>query len=230
MFKELIFVFIIAIFGGVFGAQILWPYFVERPLFFQYQLNPAPIIEKKEIIIQENDALQDAVEKVKKTVIGVRTENTQGSGLILTRDGLTVTLAGLVPAGSDFHFFTEGKKRSYQILKRSVDKNLALVELEGDDLFTVDFADIDNVRLGERVFSIRIEFIDPKNTTEVVDQGIVKSIERGVIYLDLDKESSQGSVLFNIKGEVIGIVSADKAGQIFVIPIAEIKKFAGLGE
>ena len=101
-------IFILGIFGGIFADQILWPYFVEKPLFYQYRLekNPIYVTEKKEIRIQENTALTDAIEKVEKAVIGVRTKTGSGkflagSGLILTSDGLVVTLADLVPQGSN---------------------------------------------------------------------------------------------------------------------------------
>ena len=113
---EILVIFIIGICGGIFADQILWPYFVEKPLFHQYRLEQSPvyITERKEFIIQENVALQNAIEKVANTVIGVRTKTAtgkvlEGSGLILTSDGLLVTLADLVPQGSDFEFLVEGK-------------------------------------------------------------------------------------------------------------------------
>ena len=68
--------FIIGMGGGIFADQIFWPYIVERPLFFAYRLDQAPVYvtERKEITIQENTALQDAVEKVEKAVVGIQTK------------------------------------------------------------------------------------------------------------------------------------------------------------
>ena len=70
----LLVIFFFGIAGGIFGSQIVWPLFVERPLFYQYRLNQAPtyINETKEIVVQENTALTEAIEKVKKAVVGIQ--------------------------------------------------------------------------------------------------------------------------------------------------------------
>jgi len=127
-------IFIIGMVGGIFADQIFWPYFVERPLFYQYRLEQSPVYvtERKEVYIQENVVLKNAIEKVEKVVVGVRTETKagkilEGSGLILTADGLVITLAELVPSGSTFNFFVEGESVSFQILKRDSKENLALI-------------------------------------------------------------------------------------------------------
>jgi len=118
-------IFILGIFGGIFADQILWPYFVERPLFYKYRLEQSPVYvtERKEVTIEENTALQDAVEKTKKIVVGVKTrlnsgEVLEGSGFIATADGLIITLNELIPKGSVFTFFIDGEPVSYQVLKR----------------------------------------------------------------------------------------------------------------
>ena len=140
-------IFILGIFGGIFADQILWPYFIEKPLFYQYRLEQSPVYvtEKKEVTITENIALQNAIEKVEKTIIGVQTKTKTGkilagSGLILTSDGLVVTLADLVPQGGNSSFFVDGETASFQILKRDLKENLALIKIEKTNLPTVGFA------------------------------------------------------------------------------------------
>jgi len=73
-------IFIIGMVGGIFADQIFWPYFVERPLFYQYRLEQSPVYvtERKEVYIQENVVLKNAIEKVEKVVVGVRTETKAG--------------------------------------------------------------------------------------------------------------------------------------------------------
>ena len=65
---KIIAIFILGTVGGIFADQILWPYFVERPLFYQYKLEKSPVYvtERKEVFIQENTALEEAIEKVGK--------------------------------------------------------------------------------------------------------------------------------------------------------------------
>jgi len=230
-------IFILGVFGGIFADQILWPYFIERPLFYQYRLEQSPVYvtERKEITVRENVALSNAVEKVEKVVIGVRTEGKtgkilEGSGLIVTSDGLVVTLAELVPQGSTFSFFVDGKLVSFQILKRDLKENLALVKVEKANLPTVGFANLEKIKLGERVFLVGLIFENQKIKPPglVVNEGIIKSFNENLIQTNITEEIFlQGSPLFNIEGEVLGINTIDKDGKVITIPVSKIKTFAG---
>ena len=231
---KIIGVFILGIGGGIFADQILWPYFVERPLFSQYRLEQSPVYvtERKEITIQENMALKNAIEKVEKTVIGVKTETQakkiiEGSGLIITSDGLVVTLAELVPQGSNFSFFVEGQSANFQILKRDLKENLALVKIEKSNLPIVSFANLEKLKLGERVFLVGVIF-EKEELSKIVNEGIIKSFGEDFIKTNIfENYLLKGSPLFNIEGEVLGLNTIDKEGKVIAIPISKIKTFAG---
>jgi len=236
---KIIAIFILGTVGGIFADQILWPYFVERPLFNQYKLEKSPVYvtERKEVFIQENTALEEAIEKVEKVVIGVRAEKKtgiilEGSGLIVTADGLLVTLAELVPQGSNFSFFVEGQPANFQILKRDLKENLALVKVEETNLPTVSFADLEKLKLGERVFLVGV--IPPSiesgitSPGRVVNEGIVKSFNQDFIKTNIfEKNILKGSPLFDIEGKVLGLNNVDLEGKVIAIPISKIKSFAG---
>jgi len=231
---KIVAIFVIGMIGGIFADQILWPYFVEKPLFFQYQLekDQASIVEKKETIIQENNALTDAVEKREGVIVAVRSQTSdgtiEGSGLIVTSDGLIVTLAELVPQGSVFNFFVNGKAAPFQILKRDYNKNLALIKLEESNLPTVGFADLSALKLGERVFLIG-EVVNKKESSKLVNEGIVRKLNNNSIETNiLEKNILKGSSLFNIKGEVLGINTINIEGRVVTIPASIIKEFTGL--
>jgi len=219
--------FVVGMVGGIFADQIFWPYFIEKPLFHQYRLEQSPVYvtEKKEVIIQENTALREAIEKVDKTVVGVKAqtktgETLEGSGLIVTSDGLLVTLAELVPQGSEFAFFVDGKAVSYQILKRDATENLALVKLGEAKLSTVVFADLNKLKPGERVFLVAVG---------TVNEGIVKSFNKDLIETNItETDNIKGSPLFNIAGEVLGLNTVDSGGAVITIPISQIKEFIGM--
>ena len=227
--------FVVGMVGGIFADQIFWPYFIEKPLFHQYRLEQSPVYvtEKKEVIIQENTALQEAIEKVDKTVVGVKAQTKtgevlEGSGLIVTSDGLLVTLAELVPQGSEFAFFVDGEAVSYQILKRDATENLALVKLGEAKLPTVVFADFNKLKLGERVFLVGIVF-DEKVSSQVINEGVVKKIDKNLIKTNIaETDNIKGSPLFNIAGEVIGLNTINSEGKIIAIPIPKIKEFIGM--
>ena len=237
MFKnvfKIVIVFVFGIAGGIFANQILWPYFVERPLFYKYQLAniPVSINETKEITIQENIALQNAVERIEKSIVGIRTETKAGkiitgSGLVVTSDGLIVTLSELVPHGGDFVFFVNDKTPNWQILKRDVENNLALVKIEEQGLVTVGFADFDKIKLGQRVFLSGMIFIKT-DRLKTVNEGIIKFFTKEYIRTNIfEKSTLNGSALFNINGELLGLNTIDSDGKVTAIPITKIREFIG---
>ncbi len=228
-------IFILGIGGGIFADQILWPYFVERPLFNQYRLEQRPVYltRTEKIYIQENVALKDAIEKVEKAVIGVRAKTKtgkilEGSGLILTSDGLVVVLAELVPAGSAFNFFVDGKPVPFQILKRDLKENLALIKLEKANLPTLGFANLEKLKLGERVFLVGLIF-EKEEIKKAVNEGIVTSFDQNSIKTNIfEKSDLTGSPLFDIEGGILGLNMIGKDGKVSSIPVSRIRTFAGL--
>jgi len=227
-------IFIIGMVGGIFADQIFWPYFVERPLFYQYRLekNPIYLTERKEIYIQENIALKNAIDKVEKVVIGVKTikkdgKILEGSGLILTSDGLIITLADLVPQGSTFSFLVDGELVPFQILKRDLKENLALVKIEKTNLSTASFANLEKLKFGERVFLVGMIF-ESEKVKKIVNEGIIKSFDDSLIETNIfEKNNLTGSPLFDIEGNILGLNKIDKEGKVITIPISKIKTFAG---
>jgi len=230
-------IFIIGMVGGIFANQIFWPYFIERPLFYQYRLEQSPVYvtERKEVYIQENVALKNAIERVEKVVVGVRSETAagkvlEGSGLILTADGLIITLADLVPRGSDFSFFIDGERPAFQILKRDLENNLALVKVEERNLPTVGFANLEKIKLGERVFLVGITPPSIEGgVKKVANEGIVTSFDQNSITTNIfEKTTLAGSPLFDIEAKILGLNIIDKDGKVIAIPISQIRSFTSL--
>ena len=231
--KIIFLAFFFGIFGGIFATQILWPYFVERPLFLKYKIEipQGYKIERKEIRIQENTALKEAIEKVQKSSFFVKTQykgkNLSGSGFILTSDGLAITLANLVPWGGKFTFWVEGKPVHFQILKRDLKNNLALIKFEGKNFSSSGFGDLEKLKLGERVFLVA-NFEKEKRIEILVDEGIVKSFDKDQIETNFQEdERILGSPLFNIDGELLGL-NFIKNQKVFAIPVEKIRKFSNL--
>lgn len=231
---NIIAIFIVGVAGGIFADQILWPYLVERPLFYKYNLEQPPIYvtEKKEIIIRENEALIEAVERVAKSVIGVKTQTKdgkiiEGSGIILTSDGLLVTLSSLLPQGEKFSFYWEGQLLSYEISKRDLKQDLALVKLEANNLPTVSFRE-SGLKLGERVFLTGAVF-NGNIVQKLVNEGIIKTFDQDFIKTNIfEAYFLSGSPLFDIEGKFVGLNTVDKQGKVIAIPAAKIRAFAGL--
>lgn len=219
--------------GGIFADQILWPYFIERPLFLEYRLEQSPIYvtEEKEIYIQENTALQGAVEKVDKIVVGVRTtaktgKILEGDGLIVTSDGLVVTLANLLPKDSTTTLFLDGKTIAPKVIQ--IRENLALLRIEGENLPTVGFGDFDRLKLGQRVFLVGVIFSDSV-PQKIVNEGIIKYFDQNLlIHTNIfENKNIGGSTLFDIQGNILGLNTVDGEGKVITIPISKIKEFLG---
>lgn len=235
-------IFIVGVIGGIFGAQILWPLLVERPLFYKYRLSQTPtyVTETKQIVVQENTALQDAMERVKKTVIAVRSRDLggqirRGSGLVLTSDGLTLTLNELLPQGGEFVFLAAGQEKParYQVLKRDPTNNLALIKLELEGLSTLAFADISKLKLGERVFLVSA-LAEPQVGgvfTRVLglNEGVVSSLAEDLIGTTMsDDFTVRGAPVFNITGDIVGLSDVAADGRVTVIPGTILRSFTGL--
>jgi S1-C subfamily serine protease len=216
---------------AVFADQVLWPYFVEAPLFYKYKLdqNQIYVTEKQLTTIQENKALKSAVEKVAKTVVGVSSTGAKGavieeSGLILSSDGLVATLSSLMPANGTAEIFIEGQKTAYRVIKRDKASDLALVKVEQTNLPTSSFYLMDGLVLGERVF-----LYGNSPSKKIVNEGVIRSIGADLIETTIiDNAEAAGSPVFDIEGNILGLSVAAKDGRISILSVAKIKELSGL--
>lgn len=225
--------------GGLLFQIIILPYLFTNPYFERFQfiktLKEREVIvnPKEEIIIRENLALELAVERVQNSVIGIQVRTSagrklEGSGLILTSDGLAVTLDELAPSGSKFSFFVDKEKISGQILKRDVKNNLALIKIEKANLPTHGFANLERIKLGQRVFLLGVVFNTKNEPFKSVNEGIVKNFSEQSIQTNIvENNIIKGSPLFDIEGNILGLSIIDREGQVSAIPADIIKTFSG---
>lgn len=239
MSKKILFIaflFVVGMVGGIFADQIFWPYFIERPLFYKYRLEQSPIYvsETKQIIVQENTALVDAIENVSKSLVAIRAKNEagviiEGSGLIITSDGLMVAFADLAPQGYELNFFIDGEEGiPYQVLKRNAKLNLALIKLQKTNLQAVRFAELEKLKIGERVFLVGT-FFDKGKPGKSANEGAIRNFTEDIIRTNISEKSNLvGSALFNISGETLGLNRLDQDSKIYTLPISKIRTFVGL--
>jgi len=230
--------FALLLLAGALGGALAVKYLPNFNNFSQsVQESPAPVFltEEKTVYIQENVAIEQSIQKVKNSTVALKTitpkkETLEGSGLILTSDGLFITLAELVPWGSNFNFFVEGQKVHFQLLKRDLNQNLALVKLEKNNLSPVGFFDLEKLKLGQRVF-ILAQVFSPKESSPSLfaNQGIIRCYNQDFLQTNIqENKKTIGSPVFDIKGDTLGISYLDKDGFLSIIPISIIKNFAGL--
>ncbi len=215
----IILAFLAGLAGGILSRVI--PFYASGPI------KPGPgTLEVRQVIVKDHEQLIKAISKVQDTVLQVTTQTSsgailEGSGLILTSDGLFLTLADLVPRGSNFSFKNQDKAFNFQILKRDLQSNLALVKLESAGLPTADFNS--QLKLGEEVF-----IVSQAGGQKRVNRGIVSAFDKDVIFTSIiDEPIMAGSAAFNLEGKIVGLAFLEK-NQVKIIPASVLRQFSGL--
>ncbi len=214
--------------GGLLALHLFSFGYIEKFLSEgRSDIVPIQLIETREFTITENEAIVETVERVRRAIIGVKSPGTEGSGIIISSDGLVVTPAELIPAGASFSFHINGEAVPYEVRKRDLANNLALVKVEGNGLPTLEFAP-NGPKIGERVFLVGTVFDSQGNALKSVNEGIVKRIEGNRIVTNITEERKLiGSTLFDIRGRVLGISLVSANGEVTAVPISTIREFAG---
>jgi S1-C subfamily serine protease len=156
----------------------------------------------------------------------------QGSGFLISRDGIIVTNYHVIKSGDsaviklpdDAVFPVDG------VLVADKTRDLAVIKTHGKTFQTLTLGNSDQVQVGEEVVAIG----NPLSLESTVSNGIVSGIrtvpEEGGKLLQVTAPISHGSSggpLFNMAGEVIGITSAffDGGENLnFAIPINDAKR------
>ncbi len=235
MKKAIIFVFplVFGIIGGFLALHFFSFNYIQKYLISDDRLDliPVEVTEVREIHIRENEAIIEEIKKVERAVIGVKTITRsgfiEGSGLIVSSDGLLVVLNQLVPVGGNFEFYINGDTMPYEVIKRDTDIGLALISVEGTNLPTLEFRNLDNLNIGEPAFLVGSFFNDSDEIIKSVNHGIIKRFDDYIRTNIFEEKSLLGSVLFDIEGRVLGINLIDQRGEIYSIPISEIREFSG---
>ncbi len=227
---------ILGLTGGMLWQSLFLPYMVRHSAFQDlsfvkdFKQRNVILFPQEKITIQENQALSQAVEKVEKTVVAVRAKTKsgtiQGSGMILTNDGLAITLAELVPRDSSVSFWVDGRQIDFEILKRDYYENLALIKLDKTGLSAMGFANVEDIRKGQAVFLVGNIFSENR-PKKIVNSGIVKYFDTNFIKTNIVEEQSlKGSILFDIQGNILGINTIGIDGEVIAIPISQVQSFS----
>jgi Do/DeqQ family serine protease len=158
-----------------------------------------------------------------------------GSGVLISDDGYIVTNNHVVEFADNI-IVTLSNKKEYFAKKIGTDPStdLAVIKIEGENFPTVEFADSEEVRVGEWVLAVGNPF---DYLTSTVTAGIVSAIGRDINIIKEDKAieefiqtdaainpGNSGGALVNTNGDLIGINTAiatptgTYAGYSFAIP------------
>ena len=172
-------------------------------------------------ISNDNNKLVSASEKSISSVVTISSTNNQtyssnkngmGSGVIFSEDGYIVTNLHILSGNNIDVKLNNGKNYSASII--GIDKNadIAVLKISTDDLLVpINFADSDNLKVGDKVLAIG----NPYGIGTSVSSGIISATGRdyGTPYLQLIQTDAainpgnSGGALINENGNLIGINS-----------------------
>jgi S1-C subfamily serine protease len=232
--KQTLFFLVIGMLGGFLSLHFFSLRYIEKYLVSgdRTDLLPIEVIERKEVTIRENEALVERMERVEKAVVGIETDfrgrKIQGSGLIVSSDGLLIAFAETVPLGGSFSFLINGDKIPYQVIKRDSKNGLVLIKLERTGLTTLEFANLERVKPGERVFLVGAVFNENNEIQKSFNQGTIKRVDKYIRTNIIEENRFLGSTLFDVEGRILGLNLISQKNEVYALTVSEIQEFIGL--
>lgn len=196
--------------------------------------------------------LSEVVDETASSVVEVFTETKQvshwlqeyvtegaGSGVILTEDGYIVTNHHVIDGASTIEVrLSNGQTYTAELVGTDSKTDLAVLKISAKNLSPAKLADSSKVKVGNFVIAIGNPLGELGGT---VTEGIISALDREVT---IDGETmtllqtsaavnpgNSGGGLFNLNGELVGVVNAkssgsDVEGLAFAIPANTVEEIA----
>lgn len=244
--------------GGVAGYAILAnadsaPARSFRSFLGIREDSPLSVATTKNVVVRESSAVIDAADKASQSVVSVAVSGTfrdffgrvqqqevgQGSGFILTSDGLIVTNKHVV-SGEQYTYevsLPDGSVYPATVVARDPFVDLAVLKIEATGLPTAELGSSDALKIGQSVLAVGNALGEFENS---VSLGIVSGVGRQLA-IDGDglddliqtdaaiNPGNSGGPLVNLEGQVVGIntaIASESGGSDgvgFAIPIDSIR-------
>lgn len=228
--------------GGVWAQAFLIPSLASSSLFEDWGVvknwtaRMLVVNQTERVVVTQNEAERKAVENIQSRVVGVESVRgnsvIRGSALIMTSDGLILTLGALVPPRYEIRLAFEGRDdlvSNVQVLKRDAELGLALLKVEESNLPSLGFEDPRLIRPGLPVLLVGKERADGGFETAAA-RGIVRSVLPGVVQTDIfESGSMRGAPLVSIRERLVGLGTVDSStGKVGAISADVLQGFLGL--
>ena len=169
-------------------------------------------------------------------------ESGAGSGVIISSDGYILTCAHVVDGASTITVTIGDKDYTATLVGEDTTSDIAVIKIDADGLTPATVGNSDSLKVGQSVMAVGNPLGELGGT---VTSGIVSALNRSVTIqgtsstntmslIQMDASVSPGNSgggLFNMNGELIGLVNAkssssDAEGLGFAIPINDAIKVA----
>ncbi len=168
----------------------------------------------------------EIIRKIKPSIVYIETNNSAGSGMILSADGFILTNAHVVSEASTAKIkLSDGRTFIASIIGRDENIDLAVLKMEGNNFIFVEFGDSDAINQGDEVFTFGFPF-GIEGDVSFKEGTISRRIEN---YFETSAEihpGNSGGPLVNRYGQVIGINTAIFGKSISGIQLGETIKLA----
>ncbi len=142
-------------------------------------------------------------------------ENSLGSGVIVSEQGLILTNNHVVAAADEIEIaLSDGRKMSAKVVGTDPDTDLALIKVDAEHLPAITFASSDKLNVGDVVLAIG----NPFGVGQTVTQGIVSALGRNHLGINIYENFIQtdasinpgnsGGALIDTDGNLVGVNSA----------------------
>ena len=163
-----------------------------------------------------------------------------GSGVIISQNGYIVTNNHVINGAKTINVtLNDNHKFNAELIGADPTTDIALLKVDAGDLHAIEFANSDDVRLGEWVLAVG----NPFNLTSTVTAGIISAKGRNINIINTNSAiesfiqtdaavnpGNSGGALVNTRGELIGINTAISThtgsfeGYSFAVPSNIVKK------
>ncbi|HHD92446.1 MAG TPA: serine protease [Candidatus Portnoybacteria bacterium] len=220
---KVLIIFLVGILGGIWGEHYLLPRIISYSPFNQIKwLNDfrfgTTIINqtKKEFVIQDQ-AISEIVNNVSPSIVGIRTIihknnqiiiHTEGSGIILTNDGVILTTTNLFPPGNKqlrVEAFVDNKWIPANISYNASSSNIIFIKIEKNNLPITNWnATANNIIIGKKCILIGFNH---KNKKKIIDLGFIKSYPPIELSFIAEPGFMTGGTVFDLSGKALGIIN-----------------------
>lgn len=140
-----------------------------------------------------------------------------GSGFVISNDGYIVTNYHVIDSATSIKVnFADGKTYDATLVGGDKNQDIAVLKIDAAGLTPVRLGDSDNLVVGEQVVAIgnplgELTYSMTSGIVSALNRNVTMSDGRRMNYIQTDtaiNAGNSGGPLFNMYGEVIGIVSA----------------------
>ena len=242
-FKTIIIVFLVAMLGAGIGTYVVVKMSGNDPMPITQSKDKTDVTISEITYANKKDTnFTEAIKKAYNTVVEINAQVEQqgfsanyfffestpsyttvsGSGVIISEDGYIVTnehvVAGADEGTVDIKLYN-GESYKAEIIGYDTRTDLALLKIDENNLPYSSFADSSQLIMGEDVIAIG----NPLGLGVSCSNGIVSALEKEIyinnVYINVIQtnaavnEGNSGGGLFDLNGNIIGIVNAKKSSS-----------------